>query len=161
MGKLRVWSSTAHPRPSEFQHYGKDVWTPEAATEKQGVKVLGTPLGHPAFVEALAKQRLEDEERFLAKIEQIPDLQCAWLLLTYCAVPRANHMIRTLTPDAADDYARQHDAALWATFCKLTNAESWQEDRLARQIASIPARCGGLCLRSSYRHRSSLLGSMD
>ena len=49
----------------------------------------------------------------------MPDLQAAWLLLLYCAVPRANHLIRALPPDVVADYARAHDEGIWATFLDL------------------------------------------
>ena len=49
----------------------------------------------------------------------MPDLQTAWLLLLYCANPRANHLIRALSPDLVADYAKAHDDGLWATFLDI------------------------------------------
>ena len=40
--------------------------------------------------------RLAMEEALLRQLPQMPDLQCAWLLLCYCAAPRANHALRTI-----------------------------------------------------------------
>ena len=59
-----------------------------------------------------AAERLREEEAFLHKVGRLGDLQCAWLLLTYCAVPRANHFLRVLPPLTVAAYARAHDASL-------------------------------------------------
>ena len=61
----------------------REAWSPE------GVKVLGTPVGSPAFVEKLAKERMADEQELLDAIPYVPDLQCAWTILLQCAVLRA------------------------------------------------------------------------
>ena len=47
----------------------------ELPPEEQGVKILGTPLGHPSFVRY---------HQLIRKILHIQDLQCAWILLLYC-----------------------------------------------------------------------------
>ena len=48
---------------------------------QQGVKLLGTPLGHAAFVEdQLAKLSVSDSVLF-ERIQAVTDLQVAWLLL--------------------------------------------------------------------------------
>ena len=57
--------------------------------------------------------------RLLDAILHMPDLQCAWQLLSRCAVPRANYFLRVLPPSAAAQYAEGHDAQLWATVVKL------------------------------------------
>ena len=37
----------------------------------------------------------------------------------YCAVPRANHLIRAISPDLVAEYARAHDDGIWATFLDI------------------------------------------
>ena len=49
----------------------------------------------------------------------MPDLQSAWLLLLYCAVPRANHLIRAIPPDLVAEYAQAHDNGIWRTFLDI------------------------------------------
>ena len=51
---------------------GDEVWSPD------GIKILGTPLGSQAYVEAFVQNRLEEEDKLWAAIPDIPDLQCAW-----------------------------------------------------------------------------------
>ena len=55
-GKTRCWNwnNTCPPNMPEL---GREVWSP------QGVKVLGTPVGTPEFVEDVTQRRLEEENR--------------------------------------------------------------------------------------------------
>ena len=72
-------------------------------------------------------------------------------MLSMSVVPRANHLIRMLPPSVSQSYALQHDELLWSNFCKLFRAEGSQGDVLARGIASLLGRLGGLGLRSTVR----------
>ena len=42
--------------------------------DKQGIKVLGTPLGHPQFVEAHLNKKIAVQEVLLERILAVPDL---------------------------------------------------------------------------------------
>ena len=128
-----------------------EIWTGDAPTSHRGVQILGTPLGHADFVASHADRRIAEEERFLLKVARLPDLQCAWLLLTFCGVPRANHLLRVLPPTVVAPYAARHDDIIWSCFCRLLACERSESDELARKVASLPARMGGLGLRSAVR----------
>ena len=126
---------------------GADVWSAE------GVKVLGTPLGSDAFVRQQVHERIVDEQRLWDAIPQVPDLQCAWQLLLQCAGPRANHFLRTLPPSQSAEYARAHDQGMWTACQALLGGLPGDEAsvEMARLIASLPMRLGGLGLRSALR----------
>ena len=81
--------------------------------------ILGTPVGSPEFVQRFLGNRLEVQSRFWDRLKQVPDLQTAWLLLLYCAVPRANHLIRAIPPSLVAEYAQAHDDGIWTTFLDL------------------------------------------
>ena len=147
-GKLRTWCRGGGDCPAGFESYPPEVWTGAATPARRGVKVLGTPLGDPAFVASVTNERLEKQRQFMERISEVEDLQCAWLLLLYCAVPRANHLLRILPPSISKEYAVLHDAALWS--CTQTLLGGAQiGDACARAIATLPARLGGLGLRSA------------
>ena len=153
LGKCRVWNRGGI-LPDNISHVGSDVWvggsdTPE---DRNGVVVLGTPLGSPAFVQRHSRERLQQEQTFLKALRQMPDLQCAWNLLTYCAIPRSNHTLRTLPPSLSEEYARGHDAAVQDTLRALlsTTFDHSEQQRL-RSISSLPTRLGGGGLRSAVR----------
>ena len=56
------------------------VWTGSGVpTHRQGIEVLGCPLGHEDFVTPQ-----------LEAIPTVPDVQSVWLLLLHCASARAN-----------------------------------------------------------------------
>ena len=52
-GKTSVWNKAGVCLP-EVAELGDEVWSP------RGVKILGTPVGSPEFVHALARDRLEE-----------------------------------------------------------------------------------------------------
>ena len=68
--------------------------------EKQGIKILGTPLGHPQFVEAHFNRKIVEHDVLLERIPTVPDLQSAWSLLLHCASARANYLLRVVSPAA-------------------------------------------------------------
>ncbi|CAE7347419.1 unnamed protein product, partial [Symbiodinium pilosum] len=92
---------------------GDPVWVGDWALprDQQGLKVLGTPLGSEAFVRNQLVLKREAHDRLLHAIPAVEDLQAAWLLLRYCAAPRANYLLRLLSPAATADYATEHDAS--------------------------------------------------
>ena len=53
--------------------------------EDQGMTILGTPLGHEQFVRARLVTVSAKHDRLMSQIVGIPYLQCAWILLLYCA----------------------------------------------------------------------------
>ena len=80
---------------------------------QQGVKLLGTPLGHVAFVEdQLAKLSVSHSVLF-ERIQAVTDLQVAWLLLVFCAASRANYYLPVVHPRLVHTFAERHDAAVW------------------------------------------------
>ena len=79
------------------------------------------------------------------------DVQSAWVLLNMSAVPRSNHLVRILPPTTSQDYSTAHDTAIWNCFCNILGAGALRDDLLAKRIASLPGRLGGLGLRSASR----------
>ena len=102
-------------------------------------------------MESFADGRLATEHKLLEELPKLSDLHCAWTLLNQSAVLRANHTIRILPPSLSESYARKHDEAICQTFCKVFGAGSLVTDVLARNVATLPGRLGGLGLRSALR----------
>ena len=69
---------------------GPDVWRGDNLLHERGLKVLGVPLGSPEFVAALGKEKLQEERTLTDSLLELPHLQSAWLLLLFCASPRAD-----------------------------------------------------------------------
>ena len=133
------------------------MWTADKPASLNGIKILGTPLGSPEFVKKHGRARMDEERSLLDHLPQLQDLQSAWLLLSMSAVPRANHLLRVVPPSQSAEYATAHDDAVWQTLVSLLALEGVSEsDRhRARAIASLPARLGGIGLRSALRTRSA------
>ena len=59
----------------------------------------GTPVGTPEFGARQLEKKVSEHEELLNKIPDIKDLQCAWLVLLYCATATANYFLRTVGPE--------------------------------------------------------------
>ena len=145
-GKTRVWNKSGVP-PDDVQQLGAEAWQPAE------IKVLGTPIGGADFVRERTRARIVHEERLWDAIPRVRDLQCAWQLLLQSANPRANHLIRTLPPEASREYAAEHDAGVWRTVLALLGEIPGTADELreAESMACLPMRMGGLGLRTAGR----------
>ena len=91
LGKLRAWCRAGGPAPPGLASLGGEVWTADRRAAENGLRILGTPVGTAAYVEAHARARPEEERRLLRELPELPDLQCAWLLPYFSAAARANH----------------------------------------------------------------------
>ena len=58
------------------------VWRgdPELPEVEQGIRLLGTPLGHPIFVEDQLARLTTSHRVLLERIHIVSDLQVAWLI---------------------------------------------------------------------------------
>ena len=132
------------------------MWAANLEPERNGLMVFGVPIGTKEFVRACGHERMAEEQTLLDLIPQLPDTQCAWVLLAMCAVPRANHLLRSTPPTQVEEYAQAHDDALWQALNKLLGtgeqaAETAESGDLNHKLATPPARLGGLGLRSAAR----------
>ena len=76
---------------------------------------------------------------------QLPDVQCAWLLLAFCAAPRAQHLPRNVPPADILPYARGHDDAVSTVVEGLLGDQGPGEGddwAAARQVAFFAAEPG-------------------
>ncbi len=85
------------------------MWRSSLPPPDSGLQILGCPVGDPAYVQAHLQARLQEEQVLLDRLARLPDPQCAWLVLMYCASPRANHLLRAVPHEAAAAYAADHD----------------------------------------------------
>ena len=149
-GKTKVWNRSGVEPPAIA-----DLGGEEGAWSAAGVMILGSPVGTRAFVENHANERLLEEKSFLQEIGYLRDPQCAWQLLSRCAVPRGNYWLRTLPPSLSEAYAQARDDEMWKTAMRIFQAEELPRNisDSGRTIAQLPARLGGLGIRSSVRTR--------
>ena len=133
------------------------VWRgdPLLQTSSQGFKILGTPIGHEAFVKAQLMARRADHDVLLERILAVPDLQAAWLLMSYCASARVNFALRTVRPDLVGEFCASHDAAIWKCVTKILGVEASVVPDLTRRTVSLPFSRGGLGIPSASRTYSA------
>ena len=157
-GKTRIWNS-AGEEPSNIADLSGDdgaepVWVGDWSLppECQGITVLGSPLGHDAFVARHLERKREDHDRLLQRLPSL-DLQAAWLLLQSCAAPRANYLLRILPPHLTATYEAAHDAAVAHCLATLLEHEAAPLPDHSLRTAQLAQRFGGLGLRSATSDR--------
>ena len=85
----------------------------------QGVKILGSPVGHPGFVSAQLQVKSDSHSVLLDRIPAVEDLQAAWLLRLFCAQAKANFLLWSVHPDSTLQYATRHDNHCWQCLCQI------------------------------------------
>ena len=126
------------------------VWRGDQSlpTEKQGLTVLGVPVGHPDYIASeLAKSN--EQSLLFERIPHVEDVQVAWLLLTFCAATRANYWLRTVPREYTLDYAEKHDKSVNRCLEQIL-----QMDDITQHIwesASMPLTLGGLGVGGASR----------
>ena len=158
-GKTRVWNKagsapanihTLQPVEQNARIWVGDQTLPPA---EQGLQVLGAPIGSLAYIEAALARTTAKHAVLFERITAVPDLQCAYLLLTYCANTRATYLLRALPPILTQAFATAHDAAAAATLAHLLGYGGAGLPDAALVRARLPFRCGGLGLRSATDSR--------
>ena len=95
-GKTHVWNQAgqkpdvceAMQRIAEVSNQRAQVWRgSEVLSTMQGIKVLGTPLGHPDFVATHLEDMRRKHDVLLEAIATVLDVQSAWLPLLPWRLP--------------------------------------------------------------------------
>ena len=135
-----------------IRELGEDVWRGNLAPDLNGIEVLGVPLGTPEYVTAQLRATLADHQTLLQRLVKVPETQRAWLIFSLSAVPRANHLLRTINPDLVPEFAREHGSNLQNTLRRLLGHGDVGEgvDRQLRAFF-LPVAMGGLGMRSAER----------
>jgi len=97
-----------------------------------------------AFIARQLRRKRDDQDRLLASIPAVDDLQAAWLLLRFCAAPRANYLFANPSP-----------SQLTSQRCLATLLEQGDTPLPPTNLntAQLAQRFGGLGLRSASQDR--------
>ena len=129
------------------------------APADNGVTVVGTPIGCDDYVRGAVQSKVVEQQSFTRAIMALPSSQVSWLLFLYCAVPRVNHLLRTIPPGQASAIAAQHDQLIAHAFSELLGLSPGSDTDAAHGVsrdvwerqARLPLTLGGCGLRSSAR----------
>ena len=132
--KSRMFDIGLELREEKCEAYsplGISHWDLPVPVKSDGVIILGTPIGHPSFIESCCKDQVNRAKLFLSQLPKLNDSQSASLLLRYCGVPKISHLLRSVPPIVIDEAAKEFDCALLDTFegiisCKLSVQERSQ-----------------------------------
>ena len=160
-GKTQVWNSSGN-RPEGCDTLDRaaraidpnftTVWRGSGTVlAEQGIRILGTPLGHEEHVRRHLNHTIDVHTELLQRIPSLPDVQSAWAILLHCANARANYSLRVVRPELAMEFARAHDAGLWRCLCAILGMAPDVCDALTKETATLPLSMGGVGLRSAVR----------
>ena len=160
LGKTQVWNRGGHCPPgcthlqAAAQVVDPDarVWCGDGELEVQGPRVLGIPIGNPAFAHSEPRKKTVLHSVLLNRTPVVQDLHNAWLLLLYCVNTRANYWLRGVPPEDVAQFASEHDVATQSCLSRLLGAGLTQD---AQDLASLLLSLGGCGLRSVCRSKES------
>ena len=110
----------------------------------RGLKVLGAPIGSDEFVRAQLEVTATKHATLLQRIPALRDLQSAWLLLLFCAAPRANFHLRVVRPPLSEAFRKPTTTRCGRVFANWLGLPGGSES--ARRAAGVPSNLGGLGL---------------
>ena len=158
-GKTRVWNK-AGAAPTDVHtlqpiEQSARVWVGDQTLppEEQGLQVLGTPVGSPDYILAALRRVTAKHATLFERIGAVPDLQTAFLLLTFCASPLATYLLRALPRLLTQNFAQAHDGATAACLAHLLGHGETGLQQASVDRARLPFRCSGLGLRSAEASR--------
>ena len=153
MEKTKLWNAAGiRPaicdvleRVAQEQNPSARVWRGAGIpVEQQGIKILGTPLGHPAHVQRFLNSISEEHQTLLRRIPLVGDVQAAWLLVVHCAGARTNYTLRCVDPEAVEPFARRHDQDMLQCLSSILRANLPVWDMETKDTATLPMSLGGL-----------------
>ena len=108
-GKTQIWNRGGHV-PSGYEtllnearaiNPHAEVWFggSDRPPEERAIRVLGTPLGTAEYVRSQLDATEAAHQLLLQRSPAVQDLKSAWLLLLFCASPRATFYLRVCHPD--------------------------------------------------------------
>ena len=115
-------------------------------TETYGIEVLGSPLGHPAFVSAWLDKYYTELEQEADRIMQYPDSQGQHLFLYYCFQPKVNHLMRTIPPNQILPFLHRFDLLKRSILNAILHVQLTDDQWLQ---ATLPVKSGGFGLTNS------------
>ena len=147
-GKTQIWPRACDvlERVAQAVNPTARVWRGSMLPEvQQGMKVLGTPLGHPAFV--AEHLRFSVTRTTKSSLTTSPSCKiCRAQLLLHCASARVNSLMRAVSRDSTAEFAQSHDEALWQCLCLILRIDPTFE---VRDATVLPLSLGGWGLRSA------------
>ena len=160
VGKTKVYRAGVRPEACDRLERRAPLATQEARVwrggldvnpEVRGIKVLGTPVGHPAYVTTQLQHIRQDQQLLLDRIPLLPDVQSACALLVHCASARATYSLRVVSPEQSFQFATSHDTALWECLGTVVGVPTPHIRSTTHESVCLPLAFGGLGLRSAVR----------
>jgi hypothetical protein len=120
---------------------------------RDGIMILGSPIGNDNFVATHLDQQLED---ILRPINRIKDFttDIAYTLLRTCIISRPFFVFKAIFPSLSDIQSQEFDNQIINCMERIVN-DGNEMPMESRRVSSLPIRFGGLGLRSIHDTKST------
>ena len=144
------------PTPNEFDDAFYEPHQGPSWPEADGINILGTPLGSPAFVTQYLQGKLEKHKLLLSFIEDVAKVgfsrEAHKMLIGY-AVPRLTHIMKSVSKDDSSiEWMKTVDDVHLSTWLSCVGAatldlslQGTQRDHLSASL-DLPPQFGGVGL---------------
>ena len=135
LGKTKLWNAEGR-QPGVVDAFKGLVWRGDFSLppSKQGLKILGVPIGHPEYIVRELAQKVEEQSLLLERIPLIQDVQAAWLLFGALFLESSH-------------YAEVHDRSV--TSCLEQIFQKHDIHQHIWESVSMPLTLGGLVCGAS------------
>ena len=146
--KSSVWSSSPLA-PGVKDPLGCNI----KQVEEAGVKLLGAPIGSPAFMAQFVKKRVEKIKSITAELPSLHQPHLEFVLLRSClALPKIVYTLRTTDPSLLSHLLQEFDSTTREALSRICGGPvsdlSWEQ-------AKLPISMGGLGLRAAEDHAAA------
>ena len=130
-----------------------NLFDPSFKRAKDGICLLGVPIGSDTFVENYFKIKFQKDADIIRKLPMLNDTQIAFSILHKClGFSKVNYFLRSAPPDQTNSLSSTFDSTLFETFEAILGKDLSQ---ISKHQARLPIKTGGLGLRSAAKHNAS------
>lgn len=146
----------AQQKSQAYRQVGRpDNDQPTLVIPREGIDILGAPVGDDEWVEAQLRSKVDDTRGILNSLaDTIDNPQILLLLIRFCAAPRVTHLMRTAVGATAQTAYSLHDRAIEQSLSRLisdylpgSDPDNFALSDLQKMRASLPLILGGLGLQ--------------
>ena len=118
----------------------------EKCVPRDGVVVLGVPVGTPDYEKQQALAKVRATKPFLERLKLLQHTQVKLLMLRHCAVGLVAHLARGMPSARVEDALKLHDGQVMTAAIHMLE---FPDSALLRQELAMPLAYGGLALLPS------------
>jgi hypothetical protein len=137
-----------------------------------GMKICSIPIGEDAYKREWLQQKSEEISQQITTVgekadpitffaEELPGVQCLWLLLSNCLQYKSEYWLRHLPPSKTKEFSKTIDVAINQLISKCFQVDYESLSDFTKERMRLPIRMKGIGIRSTEERRfSQFLGGI-